>query len=124
MGIILLGLGAVIFIASFIAQRIQPQPTIWDKIAHVVGGLIGGVGGGFAVVGFQSLGLAIFGTAVGIPIIVVTGIVGGFLGPPLGRLFGDDTYGGDWQTAINVGYGLALGLAGTGVVFLVIGVLS
>ncbi len=114
---ILIIVGVLLLIGASIAQASQPQRTFWERWKSTIFGFYGGAVGGGAVAGLQSLGIAIFGTAVGLPVVAVTAVLGGLAGPTLGKIFGEDTYGGKWQTSIDIGYGLGLGLTLAGIVF-------
>jgi len=64
------------------------------------------------------------GVTTGSGLMVGTSRGGPLVGLPLTVARRIRGYGGNWQTAINVGYGLALGLTLTGSVILVFGALG
>lgn len=113
---VLILIGVLVVILSGIAQVIQPQPTFWELWKSAIFGMLGGTAGGGALLGLQIFGFAIFGPIIGLPVVATMAVLGGIVGPGAGRLFGEDTYGGNWQTFIDIGYGLGAALVLVGIV--------
>ncbi len=98
--------GLVIDLIALFVQYKQPRKSMWGKILV---GIFGGTIGGLVIFGTAGMGIAMLGTAIGLPIFVVTGVFGGMLGLWVGRNIGTN-YGGKWQKQINIFLSLGTGL--------------